>query len=331
MNLRVLLTVALLCASTAAPAKKYERPMPLSQQLPVELMMTQQEIAVDVPDPSAAASQFGLIGALVGAAIANAQAQAAEKRAAEVRNLLVDYRFNPKFEAALRAKLASEGISPSPQLVVRDTPWDAYSANRPQALQESAAAGAKPPTGLILSLSPRYALSTDLQTLYVRLSLAVIERSAKANGKYKDRYLFWRNYTFNHPLPTSGGIKAETNMRRWTEVGSAEVQRRLDVGIEQVTDMFVYDFSQAGRSEGAVKVNKEFGEFKGQKTTGRQIRAGEAWYWSRVGKGYLEAIVGTYPVEEAPAMVPTGPLIDVTQTAAPTAAAPAPAATGDQR
>ena len=78
---RIVIGLALLCLGQNVFAAKQEPlPLPLEPQLSVELILGQQEMAVDVPDSSAATAQFGLIGALVGSAIENAQVQNAEKR-----------------------------------------------------------------------------------------------------------------------------------------------------------------------------------------------------------------------------------------------------------
>lgn len=334
MKLRVVALAALLCASSAVSAKKYIPPNPIAQQLPVELTITQQEIAIDTPDNSALASQFGLVGALVGMAVSNEQAKTAEKRAAEVRNLLIDYKFNERFEAAIRAKIATDGISLSPQITVRDTPWDSYSANTQAELQKAKAAGNAPPTGVLLLIAPHYALSYNLQNMYLSMNVQLVNRSVKPNGKFKDKWLWWRRYTFDFPLDPGHGTKADTNVRRWNAIGSAEMQRKLDLAVEQVTDMLVYDFSPEGRAEGLRKVGrKELGKFKDLTTFGRQLRSGEDWYWVRTGKGYLMSIRGVQPlkgdapwvVEGAPAAAPAGTSIDASP--AP-ATAPAAAETG---
>lgn len=299
MNLRVVALLALLCVSSAVSAKKYTMPTPVGANLPVDVVLHQQEIAIDVPDNSAVAGQFGLIGAIVGAAINNAQVSAAEKRAADIRNLLVDFNFNQKMEAAIRAKIASEGISSSPELVFLPSPWDFYNARSNAALKAAADAGAEPRTGLVMNIAPRYALAYTLQSMYVRLSVSLVDRQRKANGKYKEKYLWGRNYSFTFPLESGNGIKAETNAKRWATIGSAEMARMMELGVDQVTDMMVYDFSPEGRAEGAKKVKKEFGQFKDVKTFGRQIRTSDDWYWVRSGKGYFESIAGIYPLKGA--------------------------------
>ena len=309
MKLSVFATVALLCACTAVSAKNYVPPTPIAAQLPIEVIFSQQEILIDTPDNSGLASQ-GLIGAIIGAVVSNQQAKTAEKRAALVRNLLLDFRFHEHMEAAIRAKIANEAISPFPQIVVRDSPWDFYSANTQDGLQKAVADGNKPPTGLLLSLVPSYALSYGLQVIHVGINARLINRSLNASGKYKDKSIWQRSYCFSFPLPVNPDAKPETNVARWTAIGGPELQRKLELGVEQVTDMLVYDFSTEGRAEGALKVTrKDSSQFKGQVVYGRRLRTGDDWYWTRVGKGYLMAINGTQPLEEPPApetSVPSG-------------------------
>ncbi|MEO8161031.1 MAG: hypothetical protein ABI588_06400 [Arenimonas sp.] len=283
MKIRVMFAAALLCAaSSAAEAKVPVLASPVAQELPVEVMLWQHEIAIDTPDNSAVASQFGLIGALIGAAVSNAQASAAERRVADIRNLLVDYDFNARVEQALRAKIASEGISPAPKLTILDTPWDAYLERSSQAMTAAAAAGNAPATGTVMKITPKYALSYTMQQMYMSLDVSLVNRIRKPNGKYKEKWITMKNYRFEFPLDPGYGVNADINSRRWQAVGRAGMERMLDLAVAQTTDMMVYDFSTAGRAEGARKLGrKESGRFKDLKTFGRQLREGDDWYWVR--------------------------------------------------
>jgi hypothetical protein len=78
-NRLCLLAVLSLSCFSAQGAKPIAVPVPVAQDLPVELIESQQEIAVSVPQTaSAVGMQFGLIGAIVGSAIQNSQAKKAE-------------------------------------------------------------------------------------------------------------------------------------------------------------------------------------------------------------------------------------------------------------
>ena len=76
---RVCLAVVLAVLSVGVSAKQKPLPMPLAPALPVEVVLNQHELAVDVPNTAAAmGGQFGLLGALIGSGIQNAQVKNAE-------------------------------------------------------------------------------------------------------------------------------------------------------------------------------------------------------------------------------------------------------------
>ena len=288
---RICLTLGLglLCLNAAAKAPTL--PTPLAQDLPVELVLNQNEIAVDVPATAAAVGmQFGLIGALIGSSIQNAQTQNAEERIVPVRDLLVAYRFNEKMEAAVRAKLASEGISPNPQLTVRATPWDA---------REAATASGQPATQQVLVLAPRYAMTNDFRLMTVALMTTLVERNRKPNGKYKNKVLFSRNYQFEFVTAASQGKDEMAQL--WPRMGTAGLSSLLDQGIAQTTDMLVHDLSPAGRGEWVSKPAKQApsSELLGQKFAGRQVHQGENYIWTRSGSGRMQQFQGHRVLDEA--------------------------------
>lgn len=304
------LGLALLCVS--AVAKTPVVAAPISRDLPVELILNQQEIAIDVPTTaSAVGMQFGLIGALIGSAVQNSQAKKAEERVVPLRDMLVEYRFNERMEAAIRAKLASEGLSPNPQLMVRQTPWDAVEANaQPAAMQ-------------VLVIAPRYAMSYELQQLTVTLTASLVERTRKSNGKYKAKSVFSRNYTFDFPMVAASG-QGEAALSQWRTLGTVGMSRLLDQGIEQVTDMLAYDFSPAGRAEWTMTGKGQSATVAGRGYPGQQVRQGDGWVWVRVGKGWMHTLQGHRPLDEAAISALSVPA--VTSTPVGGLSTPAPAA-----
>jgi len=288
MNVRLILLVALLSVSAAAPAKKYETPMPLAQDLQVEVILNQQELGVDVPaTASSVGAQFGLLGALIGATITAGQVANAEKRVAEIRNVLVDYRFNDNFERQLRAKLASEGISPNPQFTFMATPWDAYSATKAGKL---AADG-------VLIITPRYSITNNFEVLKVSLNARFVNRKFKPNGKMKEKNLVMSWYSFQFPLTKLDGSYATEDAQRWIDLGRQEMHGLLDQGITQVVDMMVYEFSAEGRQAAKTKTKAKAKNtlLKGKPYWGWSLRETPDWIWLREW-GVL-GITGYYPVD----------------------------------
>lgn len=303
---RVLVLAALACLPFQTLAAKVETlPMPIAPELPVEIVLHQQEIGVTVP-PNAGVA-FGLIGVLVGTAISNAQVANGEKRVAEIRNLLVDYRFNEQMEKALRAKLVNAGISPQPVITVRESLWESVAAT------QAATTAAD-----VFVIVPSYTLSNNFETMSVRLNARMDHREIKANGKPKVRARFSRSYVFNIPMEKVNGSNAEEDAKRWIALGKPGLQTLVDRGIEQVTDMLVYDFSSEGRAESAKKVRGgERASFNGRSYVGRQLRADSESVWTRVGNSWLQSITAYNPISGQPvAAMPSEPAA-----AAPTAAA----------
>src|SRR5207342_1212900 len=169
---RIGLATMLAVLSMGVSARQVQLPMPLAPALPVEVVMNQHELAVDVPNTAGAVgAQFGLIGALIGAGIQNAQVKHAEERVVPFRNALLDYHFNERMEAALRAKLASNGLSPAPVINVMPTSWDAVDSR--QSTQ------AVPLHAMVIV--PRYSVDSDVTMLSVALNASIVDRVVKSN------------------------------------------------------------------------------------------------------------------------------------------------------
>lgn len=311
---RLCLAFAMATACLSASAKPVPLPTPLAQDLPVEIVMIQNELAVDVPNTaSAAGAQFGLIGALVGASIQNAQVKAAEERVAPIRDLLIEYRFNELVEAALRAKLASEGISPRPAITVMKTQWDAAEAQQNKQDMPLHA----------MVITPRYAIDSGFTRLSVTLTTQVVDRTIKPNGKVKTAYRFTRAYAFHFPITPMPGT-ADDYVGRWTAMGKTRLAALLDQGVAQSTDMLVYDFSDAGRSAWDQKIKREQVMVNGSNYAGVAVRQSPEWVWMRLGKGFAQTLQGYQPVTDADAPTQAAaPAVSTAVTApAETASAP---------
>jgi hypothetical protein len=279
--------MAALCFNVSAKPKPL--PMPLAQDLPVEVVMSQHELAVDVPETaSAMGAQFGLIGALIGSAVQNSQVKKAEERVVPIRDQLLAYRFNERVEAALRARLASEGVSPNPAIKVLQTPWDAADAQQNKQDMPLHA----------MVITPRYSIDAAFGTLSVSMQTQIVDRTVKPNGKVKTKYLFSRNYAFRFPLM---GALGEDNPQRWAGMGSAGLSALLDQGVDQAADMLVYDFSAAGRAEWDQKIKRETAAVKGVEYRGRAVRQGADWVWVRTGGNmYIATLQGYQPTDAKP-------------------------------
>lgn len=316
LNRLCLLLLALSLPNHCLAAKPISVPMPVAQELPVEVIESQQEIAISVPETaSAMGAQFGLIGALIGSAVQNSQVKKAEERIVPLRNLLVDYRFNQKLQEALQAKLASEGLSPHPVLTVMQTPLEALDAQQNAKL---------PPQALVLR--PYYGVDSGFGQLTVRLNAELVDRTLKPNGKIKAVSRFNRAYAFQFPLQ---GGRSEDPVQDWLAFGAAGMAQLLDQGIAQATDMLVQDFSAEGRAAWELKTKGQSVAVGGNIYQGTPVRQGEGWAWVRNGKGRMQSLQGYRPltVSMAPALqasaAATAPTATTTATTATTATVPA--------
>ncbi|HEY5972851.1 MAG TPA: hypothetical protein VIT22_12985, partial [Pseudoxanthomonas sp.] len=278
-----LVAVLSLTSFCVQAAKPIDVPMPVAQDLPVELVESQQEIAVTVPQTaSAVGMQFGLIGAIIGSAVQNSQAKKAEETVVPLRNLLVDYRFNQRMHDVLRPKLASAGLSPNPTLTVMPTAWEAYDAQQSAKLPAYA-----------LVLRPSYAVDSNFSQLTVTLLAQVVDRTIKPNGKIKVVPRFSRPYAFQFPLQ---GARSQDPVQDWVAMGSSGLAQLLDQGIVQTTDMLVQDFSAEGRAAWETKPKGQSAIVNGNVYAGLPVRQGEGWAWVRNGKGRMQSLQGFQPL-----------------------------------
>ena len=294
---RMALLLLLSLGVCGAQAAKRPLPMPIAAELPVEVIEAQQEIGVSVPETaSAVGMQFGLVGALIGSAVQNAQTKKAEARIVPLRNLMVDYRFNQKVAEALEAKLPSEGVSPHPQLTVMPTTWEARDAQQ---------TGQLPPMAMVIT--PSYSMDSDFSQLTVTLLAEVVDRTIKSNGKVKATKRFSRAYAFHYPLV---GQVSDDPVRDWAALGTQGMSQLLDQGVAQATDMLVHDLSPEGRFSWGVDAKGRAATLEGKSYPGAMVRRGDGWMWLRTGRktwqkldGYRHVTAGAAPAMARDAQV----------------------------
>lgn len=287
---RMSVAVAAMAMCFGVAAKPPMAPMPVAAELPVELIENQNELAVDVSNTaSAVGGQFGLIGALIGAGIQNAQAKKAEERVVPLRDLLINYHFNERLEQGLRAKLASDGISRHPDVTAMKAPWESVDAQH--ALNA-------PPQAMVLH--PRYSIDSGFSQITVQVSAQLVHRTLKSNGRIDSSNDFARTYAFHFPMQANG---SPDPVQRWTRLGDAGLARVLDEGIAQTIDMLVYDFSTQGRAEWTQPVDGSV-TVRGITYRGRPLRQDNDWAWVRTGRKWGQSIQGYHPIDgSAPPVV----------------------------
>jgi hypothetical protein len=259
---RILATIVLLATPLIVMASKADGlPMPLGEQLPVELVATQNGINVEILNNAG----LDLMVPMLGSGLNRAAARNAEARVGPINQALSAYRYGERFEARLRASLASEGISPAPVLTVHS-------------LQDSARSRDVPLHALVLT--PQYTMSQDFDRLYVRLHVQLVDREPKADGQYKARARATRIYMFSHRLKET---KVEQHVAAWHSLPPPVLAALLDEAIGHVIDMMVYDFSAEGRAEWDANVRNGRARLDGHVYGGKEVRRGEGWIWLRSG------------------------------------------------
>ena len=291
--------MAIICVSqNVIAAKMQPLPYPVEQQLSVEIVLTQQEWQVDVQDSSAVASQFGLIGALVGLAADSAAKKNAEQRIAAVRKLMEGYNFNEKFEAAAREAIATPGISPGADIKIVRSAWQqSVDINKPRPAQELR----------VFIVTPRYSVTQNFEQISITLDVKYVARVLKPNGSIGQSIIFSRIYRFNIPMDTISGSQATDDANRWVALGKEQLTVLANQSIKQVTDMLAFDFSTEGRalsvqSTQGLKVN-----FKGKVYKGRVLRQTEDYIWIQSGKDWTQTIQGYQPISGEPVSIPVEP------------------------
>lgn len=289
-NRNMLFTALLVTGLNAKAADSDSIPNPVASALDVEIVLNQQEIEVNVVSTAPVAGQFGLLGALVGAAIDTANAKAAEARVVDIRNMLVDFNFNQAVEDAIKTAVATPGISPAPKVAVRKTAWDAVA-------EQGYPAGGQPQT--VLRLTPRYAIASNFESITVSMQALYVERTVKDSGKIKESSIFSRNYSFELPLEVRQNSGADEDADRWVAIGKDGLAALLNQGVKQVSDMLAYDFSTEGRALAMQASSGKKTEFKGKQYKGTVLRETPDFIWVANGKSKARIIIGVQPVADA--------------------------------
>ncbi len=299
---RLCLALGLSVLSVPSFAKDVALPMPLAEQLPVEVQLTQHEITIDVPDyASGLGIQFGLVGALIGSSIENSQGKKGEIALLPVRNMMVNYDFEQRLVTALTAGLPGSGVSTQPLVSVAHVPWEGRTD-----LQNM------PSRALVIR--PRYALDDTMSAMYVKLQVTLEDREVR-NGKVRTRVAFTRPYSFRatlaQPVPNQTGP--------WTALGADRLAQLMDQAVDQSVAILLYDFSADGRQQWGQKI-KGRTSVGGKNVPGRLERRDGDATWVRAGNKHVQSLTAYQTVRsgQLPVYQPVGqpPVADVAAAAA---------------
>lgn len=292
MIIRCLSFILVACMSQNVNAAKMpELPYPIEQQLSVEIVLTQQEWQVDVQDSSAVASQFGLIGALIGYAVDSTAKKNSEHRIVKVRDVMDGYNFNQQFETATRSAITTPGISLEPEFkIIKSTFQQSVDMVKPRPAQVLTA----------FVITPRYSISQNFEQVAINLDAKYVARALKPNGSIGQSIIFSRSYRFNIPMDAISGSQATADANRWVALGKEQLTELANQGIKQVTDMLAFDFSKEGRAVSLQSIKGQEINFKGKVYKGRVLRQTEDFIWVQSGKGRTQTIQGYQPITGKP-------------------------------
>ena len=266
------LGLSVFCASSMA--RDNALPLPLASDMPVEVQLTQQELAIDVSSTAMEMGmQFGLVGALIGSAVQNSKNKSAEAAVLPLRNMMVGYDFETPLMRSLQRRLPGSGIADRPVINVVHAPW--------QARQDL--------DGMpkhVLVIRPRYAMGDAMGTVYVLLNVAIEDREIK-NGTVKTKFLFSRPYA----VRSSFQLAAPGESKPWLDLGAVRMGGLIDQSIDQAVAMMVYDFSAEGRQRWGQKINGK-SDIAGRSVSGRIERREGDVVWVRAGNTRVQAITG---------------------------------------
>lgn len=289
----------------SALAKQPPVASPVAEQVPVIVVLDQRELLVPPANTGAmVGSQFGLIGAIIGAAVDNSANKKIETAVIPVRNELLGYDFAGKVETAMRARLPSPGFSSNPQFHFFNNAPDAVKTPFPLPRR-------------FVSITPSYVMDSSFSQLEVVMSVSVKDGEAKSNGKQKFKVAYMRDFRFRYHLKNP----AEFQVASWTRIGGARMGAMLDEAINQTVDMIVHDFTAEGRALWPLNHNKERTRVDNLSYLGREVRHGDQWAWVRSGKQpFFQTTLGVHSINVDSAMQLSFPLVATSAGATPAGA-----------
>jgi len=260
MTTRFWPAIVLLASTSLVHASNKPLPAPLAPALPVEVYIEQSELGYTVPGAERTNEPYiGAVPDLIVSAINSHRRQRGEAEIAPMKNQLVEYNFEDKLVQALRAKLASNDVSPHPTIAV-------FNAWRDR-VDPKDAAQVSP---LVLVIRTSYMMDYFYYRIRVSFSVMLAEREVSSSGT-----IDWKQPTYRHELWMDFPlvkVKGSDKLARWNAMGRDRLVRMLDDAIAHGTDMLVYDFSPEARKLWEQPMDTQTFELKGFKVTGALYR-----------------------------------------------------------
>lgn len=230
----VIAFIAAMNAPVVLAGNPKDFPTPLVSSSPAELRIIQQEIYVEVPNNGAA------VGGLLGVLVNQATVSNAEKRVSDIRNLLIDYNFEKQFQSAFREKANMKALIGSQEVKLFKTTYAA------DAVDKSAAIGKN-----ILVIQPSYMINHKFDEISVRITVWLMDREVKSNGKIKTNIAHVRNYKYVVLLDSSNKKNTSLNENAQTaaKMGKEQFVTIINGGIDGAIDLLNQSLTQEVKAQ----------------------------------------------------------------------------------
>lgn len=225
----MLTLTAFLSATTAHAKNPKDLPTPIVSSVPMELRIIQQEIYVEVPNNGAGAAIVigGVLGVLAGAAINKATVAGAEKRVADIRNQLIDYNFQQRFDAAFREKANLTSLHQNQEIKLFHTTYAADANDKTASIGKN-----------VLVIQPSYLINNKFDQVSVRIAVWLMDREIKSNGKIKTTVTNMRNFKYVVLLDSNEKANKTETAKAVAELGTEQLVMMIDRSIDGAIELF---------------------------------------------------------------------------------------------
>lgn len=237
----VVAAISILALSGCATISGIDEQQLPKSDWPIDLDVSQQEVAVEAAQTNPMAAGGGLLGVLIVSAVDKNRNQKAEDAVTELRDLLIDYPFGARFEQLLVESRVLETLSTDGPVSVLMQPRADYKT--------------VPLAGKTFLVKPRVEFSNDLSNLNVMLLVAGQVPDEKGRpGKGS----FVQIYQYVHPLSApESGKKREDYAAVWLGYGKERLAGMIESGLRVSIEMLRADSVEGTRPLSETRIRVE--------------------------------------------------------------------------
>lgn len=222
--------------------------LPVVGTMPVEIYAGQQELMVEAQQTNAMAAGGGLLGALIVAAIDNTAAKNDERRVGPIRNALVGTDLSAFAARSIQDGLDRTALASTVEIEIL-----------PETLAARLSRNGMSARNHVLTISPTYALTSDLRVMKVQLVAEYSDRTMEGR-KITSQPLYVSTMQYLVPLPgDSPGMKEDERATHWTALGRDRLQSMIQDGYRSTVTMLNFDLTQQGSTIHGLQVDYALG------------------------------------------------------------------------